>query len=276
MAENLSPFVRNKYGSEETIFPGKVQAGSTQAIKRGEICCYNKTAGYWTPISAVADGELYLLAIANEEQKSTDLERFMEFIAPKPGDEFEYEIAASRQVAQGEGFTLTASNSQKLTYSGTAFPVFVACGNDNYPETGTTLTYKTKAVVEMNEKCSFWQVLQGMLQRRKMETITANRTLTYEDSGKIFFIATDALVITLPATKKGIEYTFVNSGADTNNIITISPNSADGIAYVTMVDDKDLINTKASAIKGDTVSLVGDGDAGWWVTAIKGTWAKQG
>jgi len=276
MAENLAPFVRNRFGAKETIFPGKVQAGSTQTIKRGEICCFNKTSGYWTPVSAVADGKLYLLAISNEEQKTADVERYMEFIAPKPGDEFEFAMAAARAVAQGEGFTLTASDSQKITYSATAFPVFTSVGDDNYPGVGTTLAAKSKAVVEMNPRCSFYQVLESGFQKRKMETVTANRTLTYEDSGKVFFVATDGLTITLPATREGIEYTFINSGADGNNIITISPNASDAIHYVTSVDDKDLINTKATAVEGDMVTLVGDGDAGWWVTAIKGTWAKQG
>jgi len=37
-----------------------------------------------------------------------------------------------------------------------------------------------------------------------VETITANRTLRVEDSGKIFLIATDALTITLPSTVAGL------------------------------------------------------------------------
>ncbi len=275
MAENLSPFVRNKYGAKETIFLGRVQAGSAQTVKRGEICCFNKTAGYWTPVSAVADGERYLLAISNEEQKTADPERYMEFVAPKPGDEFEFEMAAARAVAQGDGFTLTAGNSQKITYSAADFAVFTAVGDDNYPQVGTTLSVKSKAVVEMNPLCSFWQALQGNLQRAKMQEITASRTLTYEESGSVIFVATDALVITLPATKQGIEYTFVNSGADGNNIIAIDPADDDAIFYITGVDGKKLLNTKATAVRGDMVTLIGDGNAGWWVKAVKGTWAKE-
>jgi len=275
MAENLAPFVRNKYGAKESIFPGKVQVGSTQAIKRGEICCYNKTAGYWEPVSVAADGNLYKLAISNEEQKSTDPARFIEFIAPKPGDEFEFEIAAARQVAQGDGFILTAANSQKLTYSGAAVPVFIACGDDNYPETGTTLTSKTRAIVEMNPLCSIAQVMQGALQKRNVETVAADRTLTCEDSGKIFIVTVDSKTITLPATKEGIEYTFINGAADGTVGITVSPDADDAVHYITSVNDKDLINTKGTAIKGDMVTIVGDGAAGWWVTAVKGTWAKQ-
>ena len=58
--------------------------------------------------------------------------------------------------------------------------------------------------------------------------------------------------------------------------LSISPQAADAIYYVTSVNDKDLLNTKATAVEGDTVTIVGDGATGWFVTAIKGTWAKQG
>lgn len=115
--------------------------------------------------------------------------------------------------------------------------------------------------------------------------VTADKTLTYEESGIVFLVGTDALTITLPATKKGVKYTFVNSGADGNNIITISPNADDAI-YGTIanaaadsvsggVDDKDFINTKATANKGDRVTLVGDGDGGWYIVDGVGAWASE-
>lgn len=121
-----------------------------------------------------------------------------------------------------------------------------------------------------------------------VEILVANRTLTVEDSGKIFHIATDALVITLPATKLGLNYTFVNSGADGNNIITISPVAADGISgtvtlAATVVElsgvvDKDLINTKASSISGDTIRVGGTGITGteaWLSSNDSGIWASE-
>ena len=102
-----------------------------------------------------------------------------------------------------------------------------------------------------------------------VEEITASKTLTNSDSGKIFTIATDSLVVTLPACKAGLKLTFVNTGADGNNIITLSPQSTDGIwGTITLassvvdlggVANKDLINTKGTAIKGDAVTLVSDG-----------------
>lgn len=119
-----------------------------------------------------------------------------------------------------------------------------------------------------------------------VEPITANKTLTREDSGKTFLIATDALVITLPSTFAGLEYTFINDGAAGNNIITISPQAADGIAgtitlaasVVTRVGtvDTDLVNTKGTSTKGNSVKLVGTGIAGtgaYYIASSTGIWA---
>jgi hypothetical protein len=114
--------------------------------------------------------------------------------------------------------------------------------------------------------------------------ITASTTLYAGDSGKVFMVATDALVITLPACEAGLKFTFVNTGADANNIITLSPAATDSIwgtitLASTVVDlggvaNKDLINTKSSSIKGDSVTLVSDG-TDWYVTASTGIWAAE-
>lgn len=115
--------------------------------------------------------------------------------------------------------------------------------------------------------------------------ISADETLTTGASGKVFLVGTDALTITLPATKKGLAYTFVNSGADANNIITISPDANDAI-YGSVanaaadsvsggVDDKDIINTKATANKGDRITLIGDGVDGWYILDGVGIWASE-
>lgn len=115
--------------------------------------------------------------------------------------------------------------------------------------------------------------------------IAADATLTAGDSGKVFLVGTDALTITLPATKKGLVYTFVNSGADGNNIITISPDADDAIfgsvanaaadSVSGGVDDKDIINTKATANKGDRITLMADGADGWYVLDGVGIWASE-
>lgn len=120
-------------------------------------------------------------------------------------------------------------------------------------------------------------------------TLTDNYQLSEEESGGVFLIGTDAKVISLPATKAGLRYKIVNSGAAGNNIVTISPKAEDGIsgtftlAASVVVDagviDKDIINTKATAQTGDFVELIGTGVAGttaWIITGSAGIWAAQG
>lgn len=117
-------------------------------------------------------------------------------------------------------------------------------------------------------------------------TVTDDITLTDADSGKIFLVGTDAKVITLPPTIAGCEFTFINIGAAGNNIITVSPDAADGIAgtitlassVVTRVGtvDTDLVNTKATSTKGNSVKIVGTGTTGtgaWYIVSSTGIWA---
>lgn len=138
----------------------------------------------------------------------------------------------------------------------------------------------------MNENVTDVNGLNAMREEGLVVVLTESTTLTPEDSGKTFLIATDALVITLPATKAGLEYTFINHGAAGNNIITISPQAEDGIAgtitlassVVTRVGtvDTDLVNTKATSTKGNSVKLKGTGIAGtgaYYIEHSTGIWA---
>ena len=112
-----------------------------------------------------------------------------------------------------------------------------------------------------------------------VETVTESKTLNYGDSGKVFLVGTDALVITLPATKAGVRYTFINSGADDAVLITVSPNANDAVmgtiaaVVATGSDDGDLTNTKSGANKGDWCTIVGDGSDGWYIVGGDGVWA---
>ncbi len=133
-----------------------------------------------------------------------------------------------------------------------------------------------------NEDGTYYNSTQD---NKNIEIITANKTLTANDSGKEFHIGTDALVITLPATVIDLEYKFVNIAADGVAIITISPAAADGIhgtatlaasvVELSGVDDKDLINTKATATTGNCVKLTGDGITGWYASDFQGIWASE-
>lgn len=107
------------------------------------------------------------------------------------------------------------------------------------------------------------------------ETVSDNKTLDNQDTGKVFFVDTDAKVITLPAVE-GMICRIVNAGAFGTVAVNISPNAVDGIkgTDLTNTDDKDLINTKATACRGDYVDI-GYADAtGWAVIKKVGTWVK--
>lgn len=108
-------------------------------------------------------------------------------------------------------------------------------------------------------------------------TKTDDYTVLVEESGIVFAIATDAKTFTLPATQKGLIYHFVNTGGDGAVILTIDPAAADAIVGNDLIgaDGKELQNTKSTAKSGDCVTLVGDGDAGWWILACIGAWAVE-
>ena len=114
--------------------------------------------------------------------------------------------------------------------------------------------------------------------RTKRETISADKTLDAEDTGKVFFVDTDAKVVTLPAIADGLGgVKIVNIGAFGTVLVAISPAAADMILGpdITGADNKDLLNTKATAKRGDYVVLdLGDAD-GYVVTEMVGTWARE-
>lgn len=110
------------------------------------------------------------------------------------------------------------------------------------------------------------------------ETLSANKTLDAEDSGKLFWVDTDAFTITLPAVATGVfGVQIVNGGAYGAVATKIAPAAADMILGpdITGADNKYLINTKATARRGDSVTLdSGDAD-GYLCTQMRGIWARE-
>ena len=125
-------------------------------------------------------------------------------------------------------------------------------------------------------------VLQGkfneaVLTGFNLENKQANYTVAEADSGKTFTSSTDGVVFTLPAIAIGYVFTFVNTGTDGSNTLTISPNANDGILYAgSLTDDKDVINTKATSKVGDYVTIASlNSTAHWTVVDVQGVFAKQ-
>ena len=106
------------------------------------------------------------------------------------------------------------------------------------------------------------------------ETVSDNKTLDEQDTAKVFFVDTDAKTITLPAVE-GMAFRVVNAGAYGAVAITLSPNASDAIEGPDIVgaDDTDVINTKATACRGDYAELEYGDATGWIIRKMKGTWA---
>lgn len=120
------------------------------------------------------------------------------------------------------------------------------------------------------------------------ETVSASKTLTEDDSGKTFNVGTDALVITLPqitTNNLGMKFRFRNIGADAAVALTVSPNATDAVhgtianaaadSVASGVVNKDIINTKATANKGDWIELVAVAATEWYITGGVGIWASE-
>lgn len=109
------------------------------------------------------------------------------------------------------------------------------------------------------------------------ETLSDDKTLDKLDDGKVFFMDTDAKAITLLAVE-GIAFRVVNAGAYGTVIITISPDANDMVEGpdLTGVNNKDLINTKATAQRGDYADIEYADANGWMVRKLKGVWAMEG
>lgn len=132
-------------------------------------------------------------------------------------------------------------------------------------------------------------VSQGLGNGSNYENIDTSKTLTLADNGVVQNVIADGLTITLPATTAGACFIIRNggvpassavgagTGTDASVAVTVSPNASDkiqGLAF-SAADDKDAINTKATARVGDYIKLVGDGTDGWNVLDARGIWARQ-
>ena len=110
-----------------------------------------------------------------------------------------------------------------------------------------------------------------------LEAKEANYTVVNGDSGKTFTSKTKDVVFTLPAISIGRVFTFVNTGSDGTNNLTISPNANDGILYAgSLTDDKDIINTQSTSKVGDFIVCASlNSTAHWTVVAVQGVFAKE-
>ncbi len=111
---------------------------------------------------------------------------------------------------------------------------------------------------------------------RVWETYSATSTLDKLDTGKGFWVDTDAQTMTLLTFNAltAIDILVVNGGAFGTIAVSIDPAGGDLISGPddTGADGGVMVNTKATARRGDYVNLVTGGDEGYLVSEIKGIW----
>ncbi len=172
MATNRVAWVGNLNGlAEPLIMLGKFAAGASQEIKRGEILEMTGNANTeWVPMDSDFNGAGNI-AVANEEIKSGDLAGYYEIIVPRPGDVFEFELAAPG--ATTVGTALYYSSSQKVTVSAGSYILGYSVGQENYPQkqghladgelgdAGTTIKSQSYVRMTFDKASSYYAALEA-------------------------------------------------------------------------------------------------------------------
>jgi hypothetical protein len=104
----------------------------------------------------------------------------------------------------------------------------------------------------------------------------ATKTLDAQDSGKLICCSVTT-VVTLPAVEGISGVTLLNIGPFGTVQISADPNANDMIegADITGADNKDIVNTLATARRGDYITLDYSDANGWVIRDSKGTWARE-
>lgn len=114
---------------------------------------------------------------------------------------------------------------------------------------------------------------------RPVFTLTTNTTLTKAYSGALLLIGAANLVISLPATEKGLEFIFIlqAAGLSAGTGLSVSPVALDKIMGngFTAADNKDAILAGASDRDGDSATFSADGADGYYIRAVTGTWTRE-
>jgi hypothetical protein len=122
--------------------------------------------------------------------------------------------------------------------------------------------------------------------------VSSNKTLVPADAGIVQNVVADGIVITLPSTVQGLEYTVRNGGAkvasggpagavtDGGVLVTVAPAAADGFTGngFTATVNKAALNTKTTSLVGDEIRFTGTGITGvtgWVLGSVRGTWTRQ-
>ncbi len=286
MATNKVRWVRNMNGApEKMVRLALFQAGVTQAIKRGEILelTGNGNTAY-VPIDSdfAMDGNI---AIANEEIKSGDRAGYYEVIVPRPGDIFEYDLAAASAIV--ENTPLYFSSSEAVTVTAGSNILGWSVGQEHYPQkqghlsddaagdAGTTINSTAQVRMTFHEAASLWSKLADTQEMRIVEAHTADDTLTVAESGSVHTTvgAGDTVTFSMPAAVVGLEYFFKVGAAQE---LRIDPNGSETIALPSTGVQGAAGKYLTANAAGETVHILCSEAGTWDVYGFTGTWTAQG
>lgn len=150
------------------IMPGNFAKGDTAAIKAGELIeLTGNTNTEWVPMDSDFAGA-HNVAIAAVEIAAGDKAGKYEIIVPRPGDQFEFELATASNPSLGD--SLYWSTSEKVATSGSNILGRVV-GWNHYPypqhhlskgeivDEGTTIGTVPKVLMGINPDASYWGAL---------------------------------------------------------------------------------------------------------------------
>ena len=120
------------------------------------------------------------------------------------------------------------------------------------------------------------------------QTVTATGDIPEQNSSHDINCATDGLTLGLPLITSGnlgMTVTFRNTGAAANNTVTVSPKNTNKIVGSVVlaasvfsasgVLGKDFINTKATSLTGDFVTLRAVTLTEWYIIGAVGIWSSE-
>jgi hypothetical protein len=152
----------------------KFQAGATQEIVAGQLL--ERTADTntrWVPIDSDHDASAGAgLAIAGEDIKAGDLAGLYEILVPRPGDVFEFDLAAASALVPETALYYSASGSTYLTVTAGTYIIAYSVLGPNAPskqkhlsagqlgDSGETYRSTSRVRAVFRAACSIYKTIQ--------------------------------------------------------------------------------------------------------------------
>lgn len=178
----------------------------------------------------------------------------------------------------------TSSLTALGVLSGATPLIFEGATADAYETTMAVTDPTADNTITLPDLSGTVAMVSGAGAKKTLTIVSTNTVLTAADCGKVLGIGTDARTITLPPTTAGCTYTIINTGGNGNNIVELVPDAADqvfgtvtlasSVVVIAGATGEHILNTKVTAKRGDSMSLIGDGVDGWYITASTGIWAE--